>query len=172
MKKKAAKTTKAKQAAQNVEDDRPAEIDITDYRIISLLRKNGRMPSRELAEALDHTETTVRTRLRKLESTNTMRVVAMMDFRAAGFNLMSSIGVQVKGRPAVEVAEDIAKLPQVLNVQIVIGTTDIELSAGTTDADELANLIYTLGAIPGVHRLFPGMALEVVKFQWGWVPFL
>jgi Lrp/AsnC family transcriptional regulator for asnA, asnC and gidA len=165
-------SAKNSDGAQSSDDDRPPEIDVTDYRIISLLRKNGRMPSRDLANALGHTETTLRARLRKLDTSDTMRVVAMTDFRAAGFNLMSSIGVQVKGRPAVDVAEEIAKLPQILNVQIVIGTADIELSAGASDAEALAKLIYTLGAIPGVHRLMPGMALEVIKFQWGWVPFL
>jgi Lrp/AsnC family transcriptional regulator, regulator for asnA, asnC and gidA len=159
-------------AALSTEEERPAEIDVTDYRIISLLRKDGRMSSRDLATALGHTEATVRARLRRLETTDTMRVVAMTDFRAAGFNLMASIGVQIRDRSAVDVATDIAQLPQVLNVQIVIGTTDIELSVGAGDGEELAQLMDALGNVPGVHRLLPGMALEVIKFQWGWVPFL
>lgn len=146
--------------------------DTTDFRIIALLRKDGRMSSRDLARALGHTETTIRARLRRLETSGTMRVVAMTDFRAAGFQLMTSIGVQVKDRAAADVAADIARLPQVFNVQIVIGTMDIELSAGAADGGELAVLINTLAGIPGVHRLTPGMALEVIKFDWGAVPIL
>jgi len=153
-------------------EERPPEIDATDFRIISLLRKDGLMSSRDLATTLGHTEGTIRARLQRLEASNTMRVVAMTDFRAAGFNLMASIGVQVKGRPATDVAMDIAKLEPVFNVQIVIGTTDIEISVGAGDGEELAQLMSTLGEVPGVHRLIPGMALEVIKFQWGWVPFL
>lgn len=154
------------------EGDDHAPIDTTDFRIIALLRKDGRMSSRDLARALGLTETTIRARLRRLETSGAMRVVAMTDFRAAGFQLMASIGVQVKDRSAVDVATDIAQLPQVFNVQIVIGTMDIELSAGAADGGELAALINTLAQIPGVHRLTPGMALEVIKFDWGAVPIL
>jgi Lrp/AsnC family transcriptional regulator for asnA, asnC and gidA len=150
----------------------PIKIDTTDYRIISLLRKNGRASSRELAQTLGHTEATIRARLRRLDSSGIMRVVAMTDFRAAGFPLMAVIGVQIKDRSAVDVAQDIAKLPQIFNVQIVIGTMDIELSAGAADSVDLAQLIKTLAAIPGVHQLTPGMALEVIKFDWGIVPLL
>lgn len=161
-------TTKPQSSTQGAH----APFDTTDFRIIALLRKDGRMSSRDLARALGHTETTIRARLRRLDTSGTMRVVAMTDFRAAGFQLMASIGVQVKKRSAVDVATDIAQLPQVFNVQIVIGTMDIELSAGAADGAELATLINTLAQIPGVHRLTPGMALEVIKFDWGVVPIL
>lgn len=158
--------------SDNASGDNPTKIDTTDYRIIALLRKNGRASSRELAQALGHTETTIRSRLRRLESSGIMRVVAMTDFRAAGFQLMAAIGVQVRDRAATDVAQEIAKLPQVFNVQIVIGSMNIELSAGAADGGELAQLLKTLAAIPGVHRLTPGMALEVIKFDWGAVPIL
>lgn len=165
----AAPTRPARRAAKAA----PHPIDDIDYKLISLLRKDGRMSTRELAAALRLTEATVRARLRRLEDTQTMRVVAMTDYRLAGFNLIASIGVEVKGRAAAEVAADIALLPQVLDVQIAIGTTDIEISVAATDRDELAHLLNErLARLPGVSRLHAGMALDVFKFQWGWVPFL
>jgi Lrp/AsnC family transcriptional regulator for asnA, asnC and gidA len=155
----------AKQTARHIDD--------VDYRLINLLRKDGRMSTRELAAMLDLTEATVRARLRRLEESETMRVVAMTDYRLAGFNLIASIGVHVKGRAAAEVAADIAKFPQVLDVQIVIGAADIEISVAAADRDELAQLLHEqLIHIPGVSRFDAGMALDVFKFQWGWVPFL
>jgi hypothetical protein len=61
----------------------------------------------------------------------------------------------------------------VLDVQIAIGACDIEISVAATDRDELAQLLNEqLAQIPGVSRLNAGMALDVFKFQWGWVPFL
>lgn len=149
-----------------------ATIDDIDYKLISLLRRDGRMSTRDLATALGLTEATVRTRLRRLEETQTMRVVAMTDYRVAGFNLIASIGVQVKGRAAAEVAADIARLPRVLDVQIVIGASDIEISVAAGERDELAQLLHEVAQIPGVGRLNAGMALDVFKLQWGWVPFL
>lgn len=151
---------------------RAGTIDDVDYKLISMLRRDGRMSTRELATALGVTEATVRTRLRRLEDTQTMRVVAMTDYRVAGFNLISSIGVQVKGRAAADVAADIASLPQVLDVQIVIGASDIEISVAASERDELAQLLHEVAQIPGVSRLNAGLALDVFKFQWGWVPFL
>jgi Lrp/AsnC family transcriptional regulator for asnA, asnC and gidA len=147
-------------------------IDDTDFRLIALLRRDGRMSTRELARALGLTEATVRARLRRLEETQTMRVVAMTDYRLAGFNLIASIGVQVKGRDAGAIAEDIARLPQVLDVQIVIGACDIEISVAAGERDQLALLLQEVAKIEGVSRLNAGMALDVYKFQWGWVPFL
>lgn len=168
------KTAVAESRKESPQPTRPAThaIDDVDYRLITLLRKDGRMSTRELARSLRLTEATVRTRLRRLEDTHTMRVVAMTDYRLAGFNLISSIGVQVKGRDAAEVATDIARFPQVLDVQIVIGASDIEISVAAGERDELARLLEDLAQIPGVSRLNAGMALDVFKFQWGWVPFL
>ncbi len=151
----------------------PFEIDDTDAALIDYLRRDGRASNRELAQALGLTEATVRTRLRRLEDSHTMKVVAMTDFRAEGLELMASVGIQVKGRPAADVAADLAKLPQVLNANIVIGTSDIEIFIAAHDREELALLLTdTLVNLPGVHRLTTGMALDVLKFQWGWVPFL
>jgi Lrp/AsnC family transcriptional regulator, regulator for asnA, asnC and gidA len=147
-------------------------IDDIDFKLIALLRKDGRMSTRELARALALTEATVRARLRRLEETRTMRVVAMTDYRLAGFNLIASIGVQVKGRDAGIVAADIARLPRVLDVQIVIGASDIEISVAAGERDQLALLLQEVAEIEGVSRLNAGMALDVFKFQWGWVPFL
>jgi Lrp/AsnC family transcriptional regulator for asnA, asnC and gidA len=147
-------------------------IDDIDFKLIALLRKDGRRSTRELAGLLGLTEATVRARLRRLEETQTMRVVAMTDYRLAGFNLIASIGVQLKGRDAGAVAEDIARLPRVLDVQIVIGASDIEISVAASERDELARLLQEVARIEGVSRLNAGMALEVFKFQWGWVPFL
>lgn len=150
-----------------------AAIDDIDYKLISLLRKDGRMPARELAKILGLTEATIRARLRRMEESQTMRVVAMTDYRLAGFNLIASIGIEVKGRAAADVAADIASFPQVLDVQIVIGACDIEISVAAADRDELAQLLNEqLAQVPGVSRLSAGMALDVFKFQWGWVPFL
>ena len=148
-------------------------IDAIDRRIIGLLRRDGRMSHLALAEALDITVTTLRSRLRRLESSHTLRVVAVTDYRAAGFDLIASTGVIVKGRAVAEVAADLAALPQVPNVHIMADVPEIEISVIAHDRAELSTLLNeTLLQIPGVHRLDAGVALTVSKLQWGWVPFL
>jgi Lrp/AsnC family transcriptional regulator for asnA, asnC and gidA len=149
-----------------------SDIDEMDFQIIALLREDGRMSNRDMARELGITEATVRARLRRLEERQTLRVVAMADFGVAGRALMTAVGVQVKGRSAAEVAADLAALPQVLTVNIVIGTHDIEIAIVSKDQQELAGFLnQTLANLPGVFRLTPGLALDILKYRSDWVPF-
>ena len=148
------------------------ELDAIDERIIELLRGDGRMPYRALAKALGLTEATARARVRRLEESNAMRVVAVTDFQAAGFELMLAVGIQVENRTPLEVAEELAQIPEVFSINVVIGTYDIEVLVVATDQAALADLIYKqLASLSGVRRVSPSLAVDVLKNQPDWVPF-
>jgi DNA-binding Lrp family transcriptional regulator len=89
------------------------ELDDTDHRIIALLRDDGRLPYRSIARELGLTEATVRARVRRLEDSRTMRVVAVTDIEAAGYGMLLAIGVQVENRSPEEVARELAMIPEV-----------------------------------------------------------
>jgi Lrp/AsnC family transcriptional regulator, regulator for asnA, asnC and gidA len=146
-------------------------IDAVDSRIIDLLRTDGRMSNRDLAAAVGVNEATIRARLRRLDETNTIRVVAIRDLRAMGFDHIVAVGVQVKGRLAEEVARDLAKLSQVLTANVTIGANDIELQVVAKDLNDISDLLTNvLPGVPGVARLSPGLALKVFKYQSTWAP--
>jgi len=148
------------------------ELDDTDERIIELLRGDGRMPYRALAAALGLTEATVRSRVRRLEQSNALRVVAVTDFQAAGYELMLAVGIQVEGRTPLEVARELAEIPEVFSINVVIGTCDIETLVVAADQADLADLIYRrLARLPGARRVAPSLAVDVLKNQPDWVPF-
>ncbi len=150
----------------------PVELDAVDQAIIELLRSDGRMPYRAIARELDVTEATVRARVRRMEETDTMRVVAVTDTQAAGFGVLLAIGVQVENRGPEDVARDLAKLPQVFSVNVVVGTQDIEILVVAEDQVGVNALLSgTLSAIPGVRKLTPAVAVDVLKNQPDWVPF-
>ncbi len=150
----------------------PIELDEIDQRIIALLREDGRQPYRSLARELELTESMVRARIKRLEESNTMRVVAVTDFEAAGYDMMLAIGVQVEGRSPVDVANDLAAFPEIFSIHVVIGTFDIELLVVAEDQDAMADLISNrIPAVSGVRKLQPSLALDVVKNQPDWVPF-
>jgi DNA-binding Lrp family transcriptional regulator len=158
----------APQAASNT----PIELDEIDQRIIDLLRQDGRQPYRALARELDLTESMVRARVKRLEESNTMRVVAVTDFEAAGYEMLLAIGVQVEGRSPVEVANDLAKFPEIFSINVVIGSFDIELLVVAEDQAAMTDLISNrIAGLPGVRRILPSLALDVVKNQPDWVPF-
>ena len=156
----------------SVINDSALDIDDIDHRIISLLRKDGRMPFRALAKELGITETTIRARVRRMEETDTMRVVAVTDFEAVGYTMMLAVGVQVQGRGADEVARDLAAHREVFSACQVVGSMDIEVLVVAKDQDMLSELIsQQLAKVPGVRRIVPALAMEVMKNQPNWVPF-
>jgi len=150
----------------------PIPLDATDQSIIDLLRADGRMPYRSIARELGLTENTVRARVRRLEESNTMRVVAVTDIEAAGFSMLLAIGVQVENRPPEAVARDLARFPEVFSVNVVVGAQDIEILVVAEDQSALNELVgERLANVPGVRRLTPALALDVLKNQPDWVPF-
>jgi Lrp/AsnC family transcriptional regulator for asnA, asnC and gidA len=150
----------------------PIDLDSTDERIVELLREDGRMPYRTLARELDLTEATVRARVRRLEDSNVMRVVAVTDFEAVGYEFMLAVGVQVEHRSPEDVALELAGFAEVFSINVVIGTYDLELLVVAENQAALTELIYErLASLPGVRRLVPSIAVNVLKNQPDWVPF-
>ena len=157
---------------KRLKSDGVLDLDETDYRIIALLRKDGRMPYRALAKDIGITETTVRARVRRLEDTDSMRVVAVTDFEAVGYSMMLAVGIRVEGRPADVVAEDLVAYREVFSVCQVVGSLDIEILAVAQDQDALNELLTErLANVPGVKTILPAMAMNVLKNQPNWVPF-
>ena len=151
---------------------RPIVLDDLDQAIIALLRQDGRMPYRAIARELAIAENTVRSRVRRMEESDTLRLVAVTDTEAAGYGMLLAIGVQVEGRSPEAVAREMAGIPEVFSVNVVVGAQDIEILVVAEDQARLNELITgKLGAVPGVRHLKPALALEVLKNQPDWVPF-
>jgi len=151
---------------------RAVTIDELDERIIAALREDGRISNRDLARSLNVNEATIRSRIRRLEESQTMRLVAMVDLGVAGYEFVSAVGVQVRGRSASEVARDIAQIPDVLTVIIAIGTQDIEIQVAARDLATLSDTLTNVVAnVRGVARLTPGLAMKILKYDSQWVPF-
>jgi Lrp/AsnC family transcriptional regulator for asnA, asnC and gidA len=148
------------------------ELDDTDNAIIELLRADGRLPYRAIAREVGVTESTVRARVRRLEESDTMRVVAVTDIEAAGFTMLLAIGVQVENRSPEQVARDMATIPEVFSVNVVVGAHDVEILVVAEDQAALTQLVTgRLAEVPGVRRLTPALAVDVLKNQPDWVPF-
>ncbi|MBN8849816.1 Lrp/AsnC family transcriptional regulator [Sphingomonas sp. CL5.1] len=142
-----------------------------DERIIAALRQNGRIANRDLARDLGVNEATVRTRLRRLEDADMLRVVAMRDLSAMGFEYLAPVGVQVKGRSAAAVGEDLARIERVITVNVAIGTHDLEIQVVATSLSEMQELLTeVIAKVDGVARLFPSLALKVLKYNPEWAP--
>ena len=149
----------------------PSALDALDNGIIELLRVNGRATNQEIAEKLSVTAATVSSRLRRLDELGASRVVAVTDFAAHGYNVLIVVGVKVAGREVQDVARDLARLPEVFSVNIMNGPEDIEMLVALHDyADINVFLLDHVAGIAGVDALSPGIAADIVKFEFNVAP--
>ena len=145
--------------------------DELDQRIIALLQQDGRMSTQALAQRLGSTSSTVRKRIRSLERNGVMRVVAVTDFAAAGFDLLLAIGIEVEDRNAEAVGRDLAELPEVFSVNLTTGRNDLEILVAAQSFEQLACFLHEeVSRVDGIGRLLPGLAVEVYKYQSDYVP--
>lgn len=146
------------------------ETDAVDHQIIALLQQDGRMPIQEVATQLQMTSSAVRKRIQAMEDANIMRIVAVTDFNAAGFDMLLAIAIEVENRPPEDVANDLAKLPQVFSVNLTTGVHDLDILVGVKNFEELSSFMHEeLPEINGIARLVPGITVDVLRYESGWV---
>lgn len=147
-------------------------MDQLDTRLIALLQQNCRMSLQELADTLDISARTVAKRLATMEQTGNVELISVTDIHSVGNQYIVQVGVHVEGRPAIDVAQDIARLPHIIHINVVLGRFDIELIAIARDSAALSTFLNDdLRAITGVAEIAPSLALDVRKFQSNWMAF-
>jgi Lrp/AsnC family leucine-responsive transcriptional regulator len=147
------------------------ELDDIDRRIIAALKSDGRATNQRIARSLRISPATVGARIRRLENMNAMRVVAVTDFAALGYKVLLAIGIEVQGRPAQEVAQELAALPEVFAAHLVTGARAVEILVALHDLDELEGfLLRDLAKIRGIGTLAAGIAVEVIKYDFDRAP--
>ena len=147
-------------------------MDETDRRIAEFLRKDGRASNRAIADALDLSPRLVGSRIDSMLARKELRAAAVADIFEAGNDLVLAVGLTVRGRPTLEVAEELAALEEVCAVNVVSGEFDIELLILSADHETLRELVSTrLSSIAGIERVMPALGLELFKFENTWSTF-
>ncbi len=151
--------------------DNSFEFNDLDKSIIKILKMDGRTSNQKIADELNVTTSMVATRIRRMEQAKAMKVVAVSDFSAFDYNVLLPIGVDVKGRRANDVAQDLAKLDEVASVQLVSGKHDIEILVTLASMDNMADfLLSKLSQIKGVRSLDPSFAVDIIKYDFDVAP--
>jgi Lrp/AsnC family transcriptional regulator for asnA, asnC and gidA len=106
-----------------------------------------------------------------MEEANKLRVVAVSDFSAHGYNVLMEVAIEVDGRPAVEVVEELIQFPEVFAAHLVTGRYDIDMLVVLRDFDELPELFLTkFGKIDGIRSMVPAIAVDVIKYKFDVAP--
>jgi Lrp/AsnC family transcriptional regulator for asnA, asnC and gidA len=150
-------------------DDFP--IDDIDRAIVEQLRANGRATNQQIANRLGLTAATVSSRIRRMEDADKLRVVAVSDFSAHGYHLLMEVAIEVDGRPAAEVAEELIAFPEVFAAHLVTGRYDIDMLVVLRDFDDLAEVVLDkFSKVRGISSMVPAIAVDVVKYKFDVAP--
>lgn len=146
-------------------------IDDVDLAIVAELRKNGRATNQQIASRLGLTAATVSTRIRRMEDADKLRVVAVSDFSAHGYNVLMELAIEVDGRPASKVAAELAEFPECFAAHLVTGRYDIDLLVVLRDFSELpALMLDKFSKVKGIRSMMPGIVVDVIKYQFDVAP--
>lgn len=141
-----------------------ADLDALDLALIDRLQIDGRIPYAELARRVEVTEKTVRRRVSRLLDERYITIAAVTDPSLLGFASMALVLVTVDGtRPPVELADELALLPQTDYVTVTTGPFAVQVELVCTDVRELHDVTFgRISAIPGVGsvELLPYLRLH------------
>ena len=146
-------------------------VDDVDLAIVEQLRINGRATNQQIANNLGLTAATVSTRIRRMEDADKLRVVAVSDFSAHGYNVLMELAIDVDGRPASEVAAELAEFPEVFAAHLVTGRYDIDMLVVLRDISDLPSLLLDkFSKVRGVRSMMPAIAVDVLKYKFDVAP--
>jgi Lrp/AsnC family transcriptional regulator for asnA, asnC and gidA len=148
------------------DDDARDGFDDLDKGIIALLRREPRASNRDMADALEVSEVTVGNRIRSLAERKLMKVVAQEDIWALGYELVVLVDVFVAGRPAEDVALDLAALEQTGSVSVTMTSPELIVQVFARDRTDLLRVLETqIGPIRGISGAECLVVLEALKFR-------
>lgn len=157
----------AKRTGANTPADPITEL---DRAIIDQLQRDGRRPYTRIAADLGVAESTIRARTEQLIERGVLQVVGVTDPLRLGFDQMAMVGVRCESDRLLDVADEVAALPEVTYVVVTAGAFDLLVETVCRDNAELLSfLAERLRRIPGVVSTETFVYLRIAKqtFHWG-----
>ena len=142
-------------------------LDSLDAQLLLALADEPRAPVAALAQRLGLSRNTVQARLGRLQARGALRSFERrIDPAALGYPLSAVITTRVTQRRLEEVADALALIPEVVEVDGLSGETDLLVHIVAADADDLYRIAGQVLAAPGVERTSTALVMrEVVRHR-------
>jgi DNA-binding Lrp family transcriptional regulator len=145
-------------------------VDDLDLRIIDALQHDARSSNRRIASELDVSEGTVRTRLRRMEDEQLLRIQAVSDVAAFGLQASATVGVHVAAGQIKEVELALTHVSGLGAIIRSIGEFDFVLIAlAQTRAGLFDIILQQIQTIPGIHATETFENVATLKHVYTWV---
>lgn len=147
-------------------------LDDVDTRILEHLSRDARLSNREIAEALDLAEGTVRGRIKRLQADKVIKIMAIADVRVLTQHenpLMAYIGIHAHLDGLRETAQQISELPFVRFTATMLGRYDILAISFVGSSEELIEHVNNqVMGVPGVKHVDTKLAIKSLKYDYRW----
>lgn len=135
-----------------------------DLALIEALSEDGRAPLQRLAVAMDAAESTVRRRLEYLRACGALHFALDLDYHLLGFDALALFWLSVQPQRLVQVAEAVARHPEVSFVAATTGPTNLLAAVICRDNSQLFDyLAGQVGAMQGVQHVEIAPVTRMVK---------
>ena len=144
--------------------EQPGRLDKIDQYIIEAMRKDGREAFAQIAEKLNVSPGMIRQRYNRLVELGYLKVVAVTNPLMMGMRTMALIGIRTDGRKMLQVAENVAKLKEVVYLVIVSGRYDIMAEVFCKDDEDMLKfLTEKLAKVDGIRETETFMHMKIMK---------
>ena len=142
-------------------------LDAVDRGMVRLLQKDGRMPTVALAKELGISETTARTRLKRLVERKIIKVVAVSNPLKLGFEIIGSLNLSIELQKKDEILDSLKRIKALNYVALTTGGTDVDIEFIAGSLEEYKSLIFDrISKIKGIKTIQTSLIVEIVKDTW------
>jgi DNA-binding Lrp family transcriptional regulator len=144
-------------------------LDPLDRQIAGALQLNGRAAWRDIALAVDSTETTVERRAQRLLDSGTVRVTLSRTPACIGMTQVATVYIRCEPGTPRQVADIIADRPDVWSTGIYAGDADVICQVTASSGDAVAEILLgEFQRIPGVVSSVAELMTRTFKVSYGW----
>ena len=143
-------------------------LDATDFKIIGLLQKDGRMPSSEIAKTTGVSEATVRYRLKKLIDGEFIQIVAAGNPIKLGFGIAANIGVYTESLHLEDIIAALKQIKRLSYIAQMTGEPTIELETFVESIDDLHQLLSQIEKIEGIKSIKTSFIRRIIRERYDW----
>lgn len=149
------------------------KLDEKDKAILKLLQENCKLTAREIAERIDAPVTTVFAKIKRMEQLGIIREYrAILDHKKLDFGvtafILASFSYRTGGNEQTlsqrQIAEQIAKFPEVQEVHIISGDWDILIKVRDKDVDSVGRFVVDkLRTVKGIEKTLTCLVFDTPK---------
>lgn len=139
------------------------KLDEVDFKILSVLMQNAKMPYTEVATRVCVSGGTVHLRMKKMEDLGVIQGASLnVDISKLGFDVTAYLGIYLsKSSLYDEVADALAQIPEILSLHYTTGAYSIFAHLICRDTKHLREILHDkIQPIPGIARTETLISLE------------